>query len=332
MSGRNAPPPLSALLVEIPPLFVRLNEASSVRRATVLLREASDEEVAACEACPFGVIGLLVTKAGARAPERSKARGSISAAHVALEDELLDAVRLGLRRGLSADRRFQSAGPTYWPPVVAAARYDFARVLGELLAAGADPLMRASDRNNAAHAALLRPSALARLLQLEPAAVRRALVDAQDSAGLTPLVSCLAPMKGLPAATRQLLDQAALLLLGAGASISDCDFDVLRRRRKEDAIIRLVQRTHAWPPGEPLPPLHRGPLGCIAAQRKKEQLGLAARWSTAWHWSFPQSDRHAIRSTCLLARRGHSALPEEVWRLVFEHCRRGWFAVRGSNV
>ena len=147
------------------PVFWRRIREASVRRARVHLQEVSEEELADCIASPMaGVLASIIRAAGARVPEVSRS-STISKAHAHIEAELLEVVQLGLRRGLSPDQ------PTPWaeaeiftPPLVAAASYDFERLLDLLLAEGADTMQRNSDGEVALHAAVDRPSALRRLV------------------------------------------------------------------------------------------------------------------------------------------------------------------------
>jgi hypothetical protein len=299
-------PPTRSTLLRAPDLWRDVCNAKTVQRAGERIHAASDKEIADCFAARLSLLTQVIRLAGARVPERSVANRPISAAHAATEAQLLGVVeRLLSRGGVCVDQQAPWAElQLRWPPIVAAANYDFARVVDALLAAGADPLQPGSDGDDAVHVALLRPSALARLVRIEPAATRRACLAAEDRKGSTPLIACLAS-PAQPATTRRLLEQASELLVRGGASISDRDYETLRRKKKLHALCGLVRRLHPMPSGP-------------------EAYTLT--WAPAWNWSFPERDRHTIRLTCLLARRGRTSLPEEIWSLVFSHCERGWFA------
>ena len=64
----------------------------------------------------------------------------------------------------------------------------------------------------------------------------------------------------------------------------------------------------------------------LAQQSGRSKLPAGAlSWHTAWHWSFPTSDREAINVLCAHARRGASGLPLELWEAILGCIQRGWF-------
>lgn len=294
---RNAAQPARLRLAAAPVFWKRI-QGASVRRARVALQEASEEELADCIASPMaGVLASIIRAAGARVPEVSRS-GTISKPHADIEAELLEVVQLGLRRGLSPDQ------PTPWadaeiftPPMVAAASYDFERLLDLLLAEGADTMQRNSDGEVALHAAVDRPSALRRLLAV-PQPLLQTSLAAISGNGRTPFIAALLrnPLKPIHI-------QACDAMVAAGSvALTDHDFACIQSAKRLPRLLSAVDR-------------------CYPAV-----VHPRARWHPTWHWSFPASDRHTIRITFELARRGHASLPPELWLTIFGQVQRGWFA------
>lgn len=276
------------------PVFWKRIQGASVRRARVHLQEVSEEELADCIASPMaGVLASIIRAAGARVPEVSRS-STISKAHAHIEAELIEVVQLGLRRGLSPDQ------PTPWaeaeiftPPLVAAASYDFERLLDLLLAEGADTMQRNSDGEVALHAAVDRPSALRRLL-VNP----QTSLAAISGKGRTPFIAALLrdPLKPIHT-------QACDAMVATGSvALTDHDFACIHSAKRLPRLLSVVDR-------------------CYPAV-----VHSRAGWHPTWHWSFPASDRNTIRITFELARRGHASLPPELWLTIFGQVQRGWFA------
>ena len=298
-SGRApAAPPARQRLASVPLFWKRL-QGASVRRAHAALREAADEELAECIASPIaGVLTSLIRAAGARVPEQSRG-ATVSKSHADVEMELLDAVRLGLRRGLSPNQPVLWAeAEIFTPPLVAAASYDFEFVLELLLVEGADPMQRNSDGEVAIHAAVDRPSALRRLLRVEPRPLLFECLAARSGSGRTPFVAAL-----LREPHKPIHSQACdAMVATGGVALSDHDLACIRSAKRGSRLIGVVSRRH--------PSISHPHV----------------RWHPAWHWSFPAADRHAIRTTIELSRRGHATLQPELWQLIFGMVERGWFA------
>ena len=298
-SGRApAAPPARQRLASAPVFWKRLLDAP-VRRAHAALREATDEELAECIASPIaGVLTSLIRAAGARVPERSRG-ATVSKSHADVETELLEAVRLGLRRGLSPNQPalLWAEAEIFTPPLVAAASYDFEFVLELLLAEGADPMQRNSDGSNAIHAAVDRPSALRRLLRVEPRALLFECLAARSRRGRTPFVAALLRE---PYVLVHFQACDAMVATG-GVALSDHDLACIRSAKRGSRLIGVVSRRH---------PSISHPV---------------VRWHPAWHWSFPAADRHTIRTTVELSRHGHATLQPELWQLIFGMVERGWF-------
>jgi hypothetical protein len=279
---------------DAPALWQRVTHAAqscSVLRALAALQAASPAEVEEAQqhCASLGLIVPAIRAAGARKTKTS-----------APPAELLAFVELALQRGFSPDASCPQimAWEISSPPLVTAAAYGYDAVCALLLRGGASPEARNSDGDTALHA-VEHPHVL-RLLLGAPGF--RALVGAQNNWSLTPLVSALtaSPFKA------KHLEAAHLLASTSACEISDRDHFVLGARRR---VPRLAQLAHE-----------------LAQQSGRSKLPAGAlSWHTAWHWSFPTSDREAINVLCAHARRGASGLPLELWEAILGCIQRGWF-------
>ena len=272
-------------------VICRYAGACLVSRAHLALERATDDEVADTAAARLGLITPVIRAAG----QKGKA-GEASA---------LAFVELAARRGFSLDE--PSPGFAAWeqwlPPLTVAASYGFTQVVNLLLASGASPLaLDEPDHDNALHAALEHADTLSVLLAHSP--TLRRLVNAPNKYGRTPFVAALI------AEPHKATHRRALALLAPHAALSDDDYWLVRTQRK---LARLQ--------------------ACIFDARLTPPRPVPARstrfWDARWHWSFPASDRAAVRLTYLLAKR-HGALPAELWLCIFAWVERGWFVPRRS--
>ena len=180
------------------------------------------------------------------------------------------------------------------PPIVAAASYGFTQVLHALLEAGASPTAVDTDLDNVFHASLLHPRCIEFLLRHPRlAGVRSQLVSSPNKFGRSPLIGalCVEPFKAC-------LKQSAALL-APYVVLSDDDFRILTQHSGAKHLKRLMALCNAATPSR-----------C---------------WAPSSHWSFPASDRFAMRHLFEMARRGFGPLPPELWCVVFSFVERGWF-------
>ena len=318
-SRAPAAPPARLSVGTAPPFWLSLLQHASLRKVHARLLTASDEDIAKCIAWPrAGVLTFVIRLAGVRVPEKSKG-SDVSKAHAKMEEELLTTVRLALDRGLSPDQSAQWAeAEIFTPPLVAAASYDFQKVVELLLEHGADPMQRNSDMEVAMHVsaahqiipcrcpthpgvspalqvAVDRPSAL-RQLMLLPHDSRAKCLAAANRSGRTPFTAALLREQYKPIHAQACRDMAA-----AGALISDGEFTTIRSLKRLPRLIDVAATPDINHP---------------------KRL-----WHRTRHWSFPASDRVAVRMTYELAHRGHAGLPPELWLVIFGTIERGWFAL-----
>ena len=335
-----------------PMLWQRISWASSVAKALAILRQATAEEVQ--EAREVGTLGLITPAVRAAAVKGKRG-----------EMELLEFLELALAtHGYSPDAPcpLRTAWEVWSPPLVAAAAAGFGRACSLLLAHNADPTAVDSDHDTAVHAAIEQPEVLELLLGYSPvsygddqrgaagvvvpgrdaadgsaaaagpAAVHRlpfaACATAPNRFHLTPLVLGLTAMPYKPAHRRSLL----LLVTKAHVGVSDRDWQVLLARKRVGRLEALALAAAAAPRPPPEPPVQQAALGAAAGRAPLLEPNTASlpndavHWHPAWHWSFPASDRAALRLLYEHATRGDARLPPELWRHAFSFVRRGWFA------
>jgi len=295
-SRAPAAPPARLSVGTAPPFWLSLLQHASLRKVHARLLTASDEDIAKCIAWPrAGVLTFVIRLSGVRVPEKSKG-SDVSKAHAKMEEELLTTVRLALDRGLSPDQSaLWAEAEIFTPPLVAAASYDFQKVVELLLEHGADPMQRNSDMEVAMHVAVDRPSAL-RQLMLLPHDSRAKCLAAANRSGRTPFTAALLREQYKPIHAQACRDMAA-----AGALISDGEFTTIRSLKRLPRLIDVAATPDINHP---------------------KRL-----WHRTRHWSFPASDRVAVRMTYELAHRGNAGLPPELWLVIFGMIERGWFAL-----
>ena len=151
-----------------------------------MLLTATDEQITECIDSPWaGVLTFVIRVAGVRVPEKSKGC-ELSKAHGRVEEELLATVRLALDRGLSPNQpALWAEAEIFTPPLVAAASYDFEKVVALLLERDADPMQRNSDAEVAMHVSVAdliqpprHPLTIACSRRRRPLSIARARFDA----------------------------------------------------------------------------------------------------------------------------------------------------------
>lgn len=288
-SGRpRAAEPFWKRHTEAPVLWhrvMRAAESCSVRRALGALEDASATDLADASSNQMWSMITPVIRAVG-------ARGE-KAAHRA-EPELLAYIQACVKRGLSLDATCPQvlAWEISSPPIVTAASYGLLHTISALLDAGATPAARNSHGETALHAAIEQPDALRWMLD---SGRFDCCVGALSTYGRTAFVTALTPMPWKPKHRR------ATELLAPHVRLTDHDFRVVTRLRRLGRLISLVENKDTT----------KGPH--------------TGRWTPARHWTFPSSDRCALALTLALARRGHGALPPELWMHVFQFIERGWF-------
>jgi hypothetical protein len=288
-SGRpRAAEPFWKRHAEAPVLWhrvMRAAESCSVRRAMAALEDASPEDLAT--ACSSREWSMITPVVRAVG-----ARGE-TAAHRA-EPELLAYIGACVERGISLDASCPQvlAWEISSPPIVTAASYGLLRTVSALLDAGATPFVHNSDGETALHAAIEQPEALRWML----ASGRfGCCAGALSACGRTAFVAALLCTPWKPK------HRVSAQLLAPHTWLTDHDFREVQRLRRVGRLNILVEAEHP------------------------DKNAPANGWTLARHWTFPLSDRRAMALTHALARRGHGALPPELWRHIFRFVERGWF-------
>ena len=293
----RANPPMRQRLASAPLLFHNIRRYAQcllVTRAQNALEVATDQDVADTVMSGFGVMTPVIRAAG----QKGKAGEASAVAFVTL----------ALQRGFSPDT--PSPGFAAWelqtPPLVAAASYGYTAVVKALLDAGASPgAVDVPDRDNALHAALEHAATLAFMLGHSESF--RTLVSSANRYGKTAFTAALL------AEPHKAAHKKAIVLLAPHVVLSDDDVRIIRAHRKLGRLQALIMEEASVPP-RPLP------------------AATTRFWQPAWHWSFPSSDRAALRVTYELARRGWCRLPPELWLRIFGWVERGWFAAHEATV
>lgn len=291
--------PFRQLYAAAPPVWHKVMhacESCSLRRAHAALAAASDDECKELEKeGSWSIITPAIRAVGARG-DRAAQRA---------EAELLEYVEMCVRRGVSLDTScpMVMAWEITSPPLVSAASYGLIGTVAKLLEAGADAQARDSDGNTALHVGIEYPEALRWMIDSGKFV---ACLNVRNHCNRSPFMIALVHNPWKPKY------QQSAALLGPHSRLTDYDYGSARGSSLQSHNrVGLVRQR-----------LHR-----IIQTGTGKNRGDPKFWSTAWHWSFPTSDRYALRITYELAMRGNTPLSPELWLHIFSFVQRDWFAV-----